>query len=128
MRDTVIYEGECPACGSVEPWCGAGRFCQACLYADGTDRVRPPIMRLRTKEPAMEKNASTPEPPPTPNDRPAVWGLVMRDMEDRDNFGRERYGVPLQPHNGRDALKDLYQELLDACVYTRQLLFESVVR
>ena len=45
-------------------------------------------------------------------------------MIERDQLGRERYGVPLQPHNGRDALVDSYQEILDAAVYLRQAIYE----
>jgi hypothetical protein len=77
------------------------------------------------------------QPPPIPNDRPAVWPLVMadvrslglavpllvalvRDMETRDQVGRQRYGTPLQPFNGRDALRDAYEEALDCAVYLRQ--------
>ena len=87
-----------------------------------------------------------PQPPPVANDKPAVWdlvladtvtwerhpravglssdvrvwGLVREDMRHRDAQGRERYGTPLQPHNGRDALADAYQEALDKAVYLRQ--------
>jgi hypothetical protein len=50
--------------------------------------------------------------------------LVIEDMRSRDHLGRRRYGAPLQAGNGRDVLVDLYQELLDACVYTRQLIEE----
>lgn len=64
------------------------------------------------------------QPPPVPNDKPAVWPLVIADMNARDQVGRERYGTPLQPHNGRDALADAYAEALDLCVYMRQALFE----
>ena len=64
------------------------------------------------------------QPAPTPNDLPAVWSLVMADMNARDQIGRERYGVPLQPHNGRDALKDAYAEALDLCAYLRQAIYE----
>lgn len=64
------------------------------------------------------------QPPPIPNEQPAVWDLVRADMRVRDHVGRARYGTPLQPHNGRDALVDLYQELLDAVVYCRQAIFE----
>lgn len=68
--------------------------------------------------------ADTPQPPPVPSGRPAVWDLVVADMHARDAFGRRRYGTPLQPHNGRDALADAYQEALDLAVYLRQALFE----
>lgn len=64
------------------------------------------------------------QPPPRPNNLPAVWDLVVAEMQQRDQVGRERYGVPLQPHNGRDSLRDLYEELLDAVVYCRQLMYE----
>lgn len=67
---------------------------------------------------------SEPEPDPVPNDGPAVWGLVLADMQERDALGRQRYGTPLQPHNGRKPLRDLYQELLDAVLYARQELYE----
>lgn len=46
------------------------------------------------------------------------------DMRERDATGRARYGTPLQPFNGRRALVDAYQELLDAAVYLRQHLYE----
>lgn len=68
------------------------------------------------------------QPEPVPNDRPAVWPLVIMDMATRDQVGRERYGVPLQPHNGRDALRDAYEEALDLCAYLRQAIMERDVR
>lgn len=64
------------------------------------------------------------QPAPIANDLPAVWGMVMKDMVDRDQLGRKRYGVPLQPHNGRDALQDAYEEALDLVVYLRQAIYE----
>lgn len=64
------------------------------------------------------------QPAPVANDFPAVWPLVMKDMIDRDQLGRKRYGVPLQPFNGRDALRDAYEEALDLVVYLRQALEE----
>lgn len=64
------------------------------------------------------------QPPPKKNQGPAVWDLVVSDMRERDRIGRERYGTPLQAHNGRDALVDAYQEALDLCVYLRQAILE----
>ena len=65
-----------------------------------------------------------PEPAPTRNENPAVWSLVMQDMEERNREGICKYGTPLQPHNGRDALVDAYQEALDLAVYLRQAIWE----
>ena len=67
---------------------------------------------------------NTPQPAPIHNDRPAVWDLVMADMAARDAVGAAKYGVRLQPHNGRDCLIDAYQEVLDLAVYLRQLIYE----
>ena len=68
--------------------------------------------------------SATEQKDPIQNEKPACWDLVMKDMADRDNWGRSKYGTPLQPFNGRDALVDVYQEILDAAVYMRQLIFE----
>lgn len=64
------------------------------------------------------------QPAPRRNANPAVWPLVVEDMQARDRLGRERYGTPLQPHNGRDQLLDAYAEALDLCVYLRAALYE----
>lgn len=64
------------------------------------------------------------QPMPTPNDRPSVQSMVRADLDAREQVGIQRYGTPLQPHNGRDALRDLYEELLDACCYIRQVIAE----
>lgn len=71
-----------------------------------------------------ELKASKEQPAPIANDKPAVWPLVIADMQARDAVGRERYGVPLQPGNGRDALRDAYEEALDLCAYLKQAMLE----
>ena len=80
------------------------------------------------------------QPNPMPTDNKPLWDSVIekmlvsgaflgsdviKDMQDRDRVGRETYGVPLTAHNGRDALKDAYAELLDAAVYLEQYIVES---
>lgn len=54
-----------------------------------------------------------------------VAKLVLEDMAERDRIGRERYGVPLTTHNGRDHLVDAYQEMLDGAVYLRAEIEEK---
>jgi hypothetical protein len=68
--------------------------------------------------------AAVHEPAPVKNALPAIQDLVIEDLKARKAVGLERYGTLLQPHNGRDALMDLYQELLDACNYCRQQIYE----
>lgn len=61
---------------------------------------------------------------PVLNDSTPIWSLVIADMHARDKLGRQRYGVPLQANNGRDALRDAYEEALDLCAYLRQAIAE----
>jgi hypothetical protein len=39
-------------------------------------------------------------------------------------MGKKKYGVPLRANNGRDALQDLYEELIDATQYIKQEMVE----
>lgn len=89
-------------------------------------------------------------PAPVPNDYPSMHDMVIRDLlsrdprwdlsygtgrhirdrvtadlNDRKAFGLAKYGTVLQPFNGRDSLRDLYDELMDAAVYARARLFEA---
>jgi hypothetical protein len=67
------------------------------------------------------------EKAPVPNDSTPIWNLVVQDMQERNEVGKKKYGTPLQAFNGRNALIDLYQELLDAVVYVRQHLEEQKI-
>ena len=53
-----------------------------------------------------------------------VSALVHEDLDARVRLGAQKYGEPLTTDNGRDALLDLYQELLDAAMYARQAIYE----
>jgi hypothetical protein len=82
-------------------------------------------------------DATFDQPPPRTSASPPAWPLVIADvrrhtdirdpaaarlvadMEARDAFGREKYGVSLAAGNGRDSLVDAYQECLDAVAYLR---------
>ena len=71
-----------------------------------------------------DNSLNTKQPPAIGNDQPCVWDLVLADMQERDAMGLRKHGVRLQPHNGRDALVDAYQEALDLVVYLRQAILE----
>jgi hypothetical protein len=64
------------------------------------------------------------QPLPTKNTLPHIHQLVADDVIERMRLGITRYGTPLQPHNGRDVLRDIYEELLDASAYIRQRIWE----
>lgn len=64
------------------------------------------------------------QPRPTPNDKVDIQTRVMVDLIDRRAFGKAKYGTPLQPFNGRDALRDAYEEALDLVCYLKQAITE----
>lgn len=70
-----------------------------------------------------ERKKIVDQPPPTGDGKP-IWDLVVNDMKERDSLGRQRYNTPLRAWNGRDALVDAYQEVLDLAVYMRQEIEE----
>ena len=67
---------------------------------------------------------ATDQPPPVPSSRPDIQSLVIEDIGTRRLIGIGRYGTPLQAHNGRDALRDAYEEALDLAMYLRQAIEE----
>ncbi len=91
-------------------------------------------------EDVKRKDRPGDQPLPVPNDGPVMHDLLCADLEARaawapaerisdiaehvqarKQLGLDRYGSFLQAHNGRDALLDLEEELIDAAVYARQV-------
>jgi hypothetical protein len=64
------------------------------------------------------------EPKPTEGTH-EVGKEVIKDIEDRIDLGLSRYGSLLKTFNNRDSLVDLYQELIDGCMYVKQKLMET---
>lgn len=71
-----------------------------------------------------ENYATIELPPPQPNNSTPIVDLVIEDLQERKRLGTERYGTPLQAHNGRKPLVDAYQEALDLVAYLRQEIEE----
>lgn len=59
----------------------------------------------------------------TPVARVAFLSMLL----DRELKGIETYGTTLQTHNGRDAVRDLLEELVDAFQYAIQIQLERDV-
>lgn len=59
------------------------------------------------------------QPAPTQGEGPDIQQLVIADMHERYKLGVYRYGTGLKIKNGRDMLRDAYEEALDLCVYLR---------
>lgn len=64
------------------------------------------------------------QPDPKPG-RQVVGHEVIKDMQERMELGRQRYGTYLETFNGRVALQDLYEELMDATMYIKQRIMEE---
>lgn len=64
------------------------------------------------------------QPMPTVTEGPSIQDMVIADVEQRKQVGLERYGTLLQPNNGRDMLRDAYEEAIDLAVYLRGCLAE----
>lgn len=54
----------------------------------------------------------------------SIQDLVIADMEKRKEIGMKTYGTLVYKNNGRDALKDAYEEALDLCIYLKQAMEE----
>lgn len=93
----------------------------ALLASNQLERTDHFVYEPRTQRTGLNKE----EPAPKPSEHPAVWGLVIKDMQDRDHFGAQKYGQRLKPHDGRNTLVDAYQEVLDLAVYLRKKIYEE---
>ncbi len=62
---------------------------------------------------------------PQANDLPSMHDKATEDMQSRKELGASRYGVALQPCNGRDAVRDAYEEALDGSAYLAQAVWEQ---
>ena len=50
---------------------------------------------------------------------------LIEECYKRDELGLQRYGTRLQPFNGRDSIKDAFQEILDLLVYMKNVVLEQ---
>lgn len=64
------------------------------------------------------------QPTAIPNQEPYIWDMVSADLTERVQMGEKKHGTRLQPFNGRDGLKDAYQEAMDLVFYLRQAIYE----
>ncbi|MGL5774327.1 MAG: hypothetical protein ACRCYB_03150, partial [Aeromonas veronii] len=78
-----------------------------------------PFTSIEDAQPATAK-----QPAPSGSGNP-ILGMVLADLTNRALEGKEKYGEPLKAHNGRNALRDAYQEALDLAMYLRQAIEEQ---
>lgn len=49
---------------------------------------------------------------------------VKKDFDARNQLGYQSYGGPMEPHDGRDSLREAYEEALDLVMYLKKTLVE----
>lgn len=89
--------------------CGDGTGCRRRAYY----LLHPPL-----------KEREGDQPLPIVNESPSIQSMVVADIQEREKVGIKRYGTALQPFNGRDALRDAYEEAVDLAMYLKQIVVE----
>lgn len=64
------------------------------------------------------------QPLPVDDGGPDMQEIVIADIVERRKVGIERYGQGLKAFDGRDNLRDIYEELLDAAIYIRKEIYK----
>ncbi len=72
---------------------------------------------------ALERDPDRDQPLPKPG-KVDIQRILMGAIDERRTFGITKYGRALESHNGRDALKDAWEEALDLLTYLTQLRVE----
>jgi hypothetical protein len=73
----------------------------------------------------MTELRQRPEDQPLPEPGQAnVQDALIEAIRKRQELGIRRYGRPLETHNGRDALRDAWEEAVDLASYLTQALME----
>ncbi|AVO25157.1 hypothetical protein KHQ84_gp157 [Rhodococcus phage Finch] len=57
------------------------------------------------------------QPDPVANDEPSAHDIAIASLTERKEFGLKKYGTLLQVGNGRNSIKDAYEEAQDLVVY-----------
>lgn len=118
---------KCPNCF------GTGEVCHPGEPAYPTNWCECPSCRGSGLIPGWLPSPTEPEPEPEATTEqaqpqgtgPSIHKLVQEDIEARAELGERKYGERLRANNGRDALVDAYQEVLDLAMYLRQHLTEQ---
>lgn len=80
---------------------------------------------IRTKTVGAVRDPATDQVAPKPNDKPYVQDVLIKHIEERKQFGINKYGTALQAGNGRDMVKDALEETLDLLVYLQGMIEEA---
>lgn len=73
-----------------------------------------------------QRDPESDQPLPRPGGVP-VQAVLIEALKLRMEFGLKKYGRPLETHNGRDPLRDMWEEMLDMVSYFTQFVLEQGV-
>lgn len=62
---------------------------------------------------------------PVATEGPHMHDIAAQLLDARKQLGISRYGQPLQPFNGRNAVQDVLEEVLDSAAYIAQVAWEQ---
>jgi transcription elongation factor Elf1 len=123
--DESVSIVSCPVCGSDQVMIDSRERDDAtrlgCMDCDARWFVRHPDDDSDV-EPTKQRPGD--QPLPVTNDHPFVADALCSFIEARKQVGIERYGTPLQPNNGRDAIRDAFEEAVDLATYLAQVIIE----
>jgi NTP pyrophosphatase (non-canonical NTP hydrolase) len=93
--------------------------------ADEAEKVAPipDVGHVRFKSPQGTFSVLGDQPKPAGRG-PVVADRLIEMIRERKEVGIQRYGEPLRADNGRDALRDAFEEMLDGTKYLLQLIIE----
>ena len=119
---TPTFENQCLLCGDGITF-ESIHVCNRtkCL---GCGEFLDPGQRHDCPSPPELKKRPGDQPLPVINEHPYVQDAVIDYIEKRKQIGISRYGTALQPHNGRDAMRDAFEEVIDLAVYLAQVIIE----
>ena len=72
---------------------------------------------------ADERDPERDQPLPKPGRLP-VQQILIHAIEERREHGIRKYGRALETHNGRDAMQDAWEEVMDLLLYLTQIRLE----
>lgn len=100
---------------------GSRQECEYCGALEGVDGC-PDADQPKPSCPEFPDNSKC--APIVEHGPVGILPLVIHDMKQRGEMGMKKYGRPLTANNGRDALRDAYEEAMDLCQYLRQAIEE----
>lgn len=55
----------------------------------------------------------------------SVFDELIKDIQERNEVGRKTYGREMRPFDGRNSLREAYEEILDCAAYLKKCLMET---